>query len=93
MQKSLILTEEWDEYRRTLLDDSDDEDDNLEVYDSYQEFEFEFEEDMHAQLDPETREELMTTLNIGGDESSPSALMLVFGCVAHTVQLAVHDVL
>ncbi|KAJ6639447.1 hypothetical protein Bhyg_12192, partial [Pseudolycoriella hygida] len=89
LQQSLVLSEQWKEFQRCGQSDIEDEIVELDAHDQEFDFEFDFNDDMHAQIDSETRDRLLAALN----DISDSALLIVFSCAAHTVQLAVHDVL
>ncbi|KAJ6644591.1 hypothetical protein Bhyg_09560 [Pseudolycoriella hygida] len=89
LQQSLALSEQWKEFQRCGQSDIEDEIVELDAHDQEFDFEFDFNDDMHAQIDSETRDRLLAALN----DISDSALLIVFSCAAHTVQLAVHDVL
>lgn len=78
-------------FKNNLLDTYD-SDEELAPEDHDQDFQFAYQSDMHAGIDERTVKKLMKRLTTD-DAGSPLAMLEVFGCAAHTVQLAVHDVL
>ncbi|KAG4071218.1 hypothetical protein HA402_008953 [Bradysia odoriphaga] len=91
MQHGLNLAQEWELFKSNLVDSYDVEEE-LAPDDHDQNFQFEYEHNMHAEIDERTVNKLMRRLT-SDDEGSPLAMLEIFGCAAHTVQLAVHDVL
>lgn len=92
MQHDLNLSQQWEELKLASEDELDTDEDMAPDDDDDGDFEFEYNENMHAAIDNYTIDVLMKNLT-GESCESPLAMLEVFGCAAHTVQLAVHDVL
>ncbi|KAJ6604996.1 hypothetical protein Bhyg_17955, partial [Pseudolycoriella hygida] len=92
MQHSLNLAQEWEQLQDKNVPDSSASDEELEPFDYHLDFQFEHQQNMHAEIDDRTVNKLMKKLT-DSDGGSQLTMLEVFGCSALTVQLAVYDVL